>query len=311
MIRLILLTVLTALPSLTAQVTTYTSESAFLTATRARSIGGFPNLGLVASNSFTQGPLTFSQPFSQTSGAALYIGTGSAQSWTDQLAGNELAMSAVENLDVEFSNPATAYGFRFFQPTAASCGSFPRCCGLTPCQASTFDVTVESRGVIVATLAFTPPENRATFFGIASTVAFDAVRFRERVPNDDNEYWGEQFVVVAGGLVGGCPGSGAPWIAGTPSSSNVFSIGCSTFEQSCSGAPVLLFGECAPLTISVPPPIGCGPCTLAVSPVWGSTSVPFIIGAGLPTGGSFCVQCGCIAGGCVDLSTGLVISIGP
>ncbi|MCA8943681.1 MAG: FG-GAP repeat protein [Planctomycetes bacterium] len=111
---------------------------------------------------------------------------------------------------------------------------------------------------------------------------------------------------------GGCAAAGIPSLTAPASSTSSWGITCPTPTTPCLTGPVIMFGWCAPVALSVPPPIGCGVCGLVVDPSWGTLSDGVTIGPGLPIGFTFCVQCGCVANaGCIDLSKGLEIFVQP
>ncbi|MCA8944023.1 MAG: hypothetical protein KDB80_15775 [Planctomycetes bacterium] len=107
----------------------------------------------------------------------------------------------------------------------------------------------------------------------------------------------------------GCPGALPPLLSGPPSASAGFTVTCPPFVSNCSGSPVVIFGECSPFPIPIDP-LGCGTCTLAVNPAFGAVG-PLVVGPGLPVGFSFCAQCACIAGACIELGISETITIVP
>lgn len=137
----------------------------------------------------------------------------------------------------------------------------------------------------------------------------DAVGVNGDDSNNDASASGAAYVFDLG--ESGCPLAMLPTLSGPPSSSAGFTVSCPSFVQTCTGAAAVIFGSCASSPITIPDGITCGECSLLVSPAWGSVGDPFVIGPGLPVGFTFCVQCGCIAGACIDLSMALEIEIVP
>ncbi|MCA8942921.1 MAG: FG-GAP repeat protein [Planctomycetes bacterium] len=132
--------------------------------------------------------------------------------------------------------------------------------------------------------------------------------------SDDSLYGaGAAYVFDVGLAVSGtgCPEAAAAVCADRPSSAAGFTLACPHSMDSCSGSKLILFGSCSAAPIAIPPPIGCGTCGLLVSPSFGAAQAPWTLSPGLPLGASFCIQCGCIAGSCIDLSMGVEIVVGP
>ncbi|MCA8942115.1 MAG: hypothetical protein KDB80_06095 [Planctomycetes bacterium] len=117
----------------------------------------------------------------------------------------------------------------------------------------------------------------------------------------------------------GCPGVAPPNVVGPPSHSSTFQIDCGPADSDtlCLQPPVLLVGGCLPGALPILPPLGCDPgCSLVVSPVYGTFASPLVlVPPSLPSGFTFCVQCGCIAdygvGACIELSEGITITMMP
>ncbi|MCA8942016.1 MAG: hypothetical protein KDB80_05590 [Planctomycetes bacterium] len=109
----------------------------------------------------------------------------------------------------------------------------------------------------------------------------------------------------------GCPGAEFPVVSDPVSATIGFSVMCPPMVQTCTGFTAVMFGECSPIDFPIDPPIGCGACSLLVVPSWGVVGDPLVVGPGLPIGFTFCVQCACIAGSCIDLSIGTEVVVGP
>ncbi|MCA8940940.1 MAG: hypothetical protein KDB80_00145 [Planctomycetes bacterium] len=111
---------------------------------------------------------------------------------------------------------------------------------------------------------------------------------------------------------GGCHFSTLPTLTAPASATASFGVTCPPPTTGCSFGPVILFGQCSAAPIELPPPLGCGPCGMIVSPSWGTLPDGVVFGPGLLQGLTFCVQCGCIStAACIDLSRGLEIEVGP
>ena len=100
----------------------------------------------------------------------------------------------------------------------------------------------------------------------------------------------------------GCPRARIPTLSGRPSFLTGFTVSCPGMTRPCSGPRMAIFGTCAPALVPVEPPIGCSSCTLGVLPAVGALSDSLVVCPGLPIGFTFCVQCGCIASTCIELS---------
>lgn len=111
----------------------------------------------------------------------------------------------------------------------------------------------------------------------------------------------------------GCPATTSPRVDPRAQSYEPFAIGCGGF--SCSGSTtMLMFGSCAPTSVDLLPPLGCGVCGFAILDGWGSSMADLQVGTGLDVGFEFCVQCGCFdvpedGPGCVKLSPGVRVVV--
>ena len=119
---------------------------------------------------------------------------------SSHLAGNELAISGMEHLDVDInlSGEVHSFGFEFVEPhydpylySLMSNNSTPGY--FTD---STFTVTLRSGGMDVDSFTFNAPDDQAAFVGVWSTLAqgFDNVQIRETTGGIYNEFFGEFYV---------------------------------------------------------------------------------------------------------------------
>lgn len=109
-----------------------------------------------------------------------------------------------------FAAPVYAAGFWFHQPSAAA--GFIDACNVTPCVASQFQVQLKDGPTVVATLSWTPLQDQAEFWGVASSTAFTRMEIREVIGTDDNEYYGSFYTSTLAPVPE--PGSLALWLAG-------------------------------------------------------------------------------------------------
>ena len=87
---------------------------------------------------------------------------------------------------------STAYGFYFHEP-ASSTGQLDGC--NTACVDSTFSIEFYLGGALLDSIEFRPPDDRLFFGGIILDELFDEVRFVEIVGSNDNEFFGEMYIV--------------------------------------------------------------------------------------------------------------------
>ena len=190
-----------------ATISTFDDKTAFLTATGATSVTGpLPDLGLIpggAGGVQTVGQATFSitPPSSQ-----LFIGTAGTvgvtnNDWTLRLAGNDIAISDVENLNVDLANPVFSFGIDFVEPEFD-----PNVSG--PFAESTFTVTLLNGAVVVDSFSVSRPNDSAEFIGVWSDSIFDRVEIRETIGLLENEFFGQVytgtiplFELVAGEII--------------------------------------------------------------------------------------------------------------
>jgi len=189
----------------------FIAESTFTSQTDAAAEAPIPNTGSVPSPS-TLGDLTYAFGPGATS---MFFGTGDATQWTTRNAGNDIALSGTENLDVDLAAPVFSFGFEFVEPQFD-----PNTSGFVD---STFEVTLISGGAggsVIGTLSFNAPNDQLYFFGATSSAAFDRVEIREVSGGADNEYYGQFFSGNQAGRFWATDGngtwdSGGHWTGGT------------------------------------------------------------------------------------------------
>ena len=169
-------------------IVTFDDKAGFLTPTGAAKSADFDGIGTGnKGTSFSVGSLTFSS----LNGYSLWV-----RDWTDRLDDEssdeaELAISGVENLDVNINlgGEVFSFGFEFVEPQfdANVNGPFVD---------STFTVTLLSGATMVNSFSFNAPNDQAAFVGVWSTSdqGFDNVQIRETDGGIGNEFFGEFYV---------------------------------------------------------------------------------------------------------------------
>ena len=190
-----------------ATISTFDDKTAFLTATGATSATGpLPDLGLIpggggAVQSVGQATFSITLPSSQ-----LFIGTFGTvgvtnNDWTLRLTGPDIAISDVENLNVDLANPVFSFGIDFVEPEFD-----PNVNALFA--ESTFTVTLLNGAVVVDSFSVSRPNDSAEFIGVWSDSIFDRVEIRETTGGLENEFFGQVytgtiplFELVAGEII--------------------------------------------------------------------------------------------------------------
>ncbi len=180
------------IPNANAAITVYTDKAIFLINTGSTSATGpLPDLGLIAGGaaaSQTVGTVTFTitPPSSE-----LYIGAAGKPvvpglDWTAINPGPDIAISDIENLNVDLSSPVVSLGFDFVESTTGIGCKFT-------CVDSTFSLTLKNGLTSIGSFQFNAPENVLAFVGVHSDTAFDRVEIRDITANIDDEYFGEFY----------------------------------------------------------------------------------------------------------------------
>jgi hypothetical protein len=185
----------------------YDDKTDFLTATGATSVGAFPDDGSIGPHPASKivGDATFSTVHA---GQALYVGANGIGAvtngdWTLLTAGNDIALSDNEDLDVDLSSSVYSIGFEFVEPSCTNSNQDEtNICADDEIGAnvpnasiidSEFEVTLKDGGITIAQFTFNATDDQAAFVGVWSNDPFDSVEIRETTGGNDNEYYGEFF----------------------------------------------------------------------------------------------------------------------
>jgi hypothetical protein len=179
----------------------------FLAATGATSIGPLPAAG---GSGTTIGNVTF------TNGAP--PGSIVFGAWSNEISGNDLAVSGFENFNLSISGGGVySLGFDFHEPLESPAAPPPGCnTQPVPCVDSPFLIEIFAGATSLGVFAYNAPNDTSTamggplgFFGVHSDVLFDGVQVREQAPpgTNDNEYFGN-FLTGTEALVAAVPEPG-------------------------------------------------------------------------------------------------------
>jgi len=110
--------------------------------------------------------------------------------WTPLIPGNQIAISDVENLNVDLVNPVYSLGFEIvemdiYNPNGISTG--------VSSIDSTFAVTLLNDGAFIDEFKFNAPDDVAAFVGVWGDSAFDRVEIREIDGDTKGEYFGQFY----------------------------------------------------------------------------------------------------------------------
>jgi hypothetical protein len=184
---------LTALATLrlSADPIVFTNKASFLSLPGATAEALIPNLGLV-STPVAIGNLTFSLGPGATQ---MYLGTGGPGQWSTLLAGNDIALSGFESLNVIDTVTAVyALGFDFHEPSVAGVPpNVTNVCNTAACVDSTFAVTLKMGAASVGTFSFNAPDDVAAFIGVWNPTPFNRVEIVETTGSNDNEFYGQFY----------------------------------------------------------------------------------------------------------------------
>jgi len=174
--------------------TIFSDKATFLIATGATPTAPLPNLGEVDPSGLTVGDLTFSTPstrlFVGTNGLAgqfpACCSTIDPDPWTTRIAGNAIAITGNEDLNIDLAQPVFSFGFEFVEPQFD-----PNVGGFID---STFEVTLLNGTTVLESFTFNAPTDIAAFVGVSSTKAFDRVEIREIAGGAGNEFYGQFYL---------------------------------------------------------------------------------------------------------------------
>ena len=162
---------------------------------QAEEVAPFENLGgSRTSYTTTDGLLTFTTGPGAT---ALHVGAVPGEvppndDWTLRLPGPDLALSGMEDLNIDIASPVHSFGFWFVEPNYDFFE--PDGNGTAEILDSSFTVTLKLGTEIVKTFDFNAPYEEETFIGMTSVQPFDRVEIREITGGIDNEYFGRFYI---------------------------------------------------------------------------------------------------------------------
>lgn len=191
----------TAIPASAGIISTYSDLGSFQAATAASNISGaIPNVGNVGTGPYVLGDVTL-----DSASGDLFLGTQGLPSvwsagWSSLIAGNDIALSGTEDLDVSVNLGAgvTAFGFEMHEPIQQNAAGTDGC--NTPgaaCIDSTFELFLWSSGALVDSYQFNLANDQLAFVGVETNELFDTVQIREKIGGIDNEYFGQFYASVS------------------------------------------------------------------------------------------------------------------
>lgn len=165
-----------------AAVITYTDRSLFMGITNSVSAtgGALPNRPLTPSD-ITRGTITFRHGPSTNNHGFI--------NFNSLMPGREYAVSGPENFRMSLSSPVTAFGMDIVEPTCSSCGGGGVNATFVNSRFRFFLQDIANGLGTLATVDFSPPNNRLLFFGFTSTQAFDRIVVREISGASENEFF--------------------------------------------------------------------------------------------------------------------------
>ena len=156
----------------------YLDEAEFLTASGATLTVSYPNIKAGDVIPYTENGVHMAQAAGAKNGV---------QPYTPVLDGYEFGVSGVENIDITFDTPVTAFGF--WMQDGFVVGDIS-----APGTDSQFDFIFKSGNTIVAQFSEDPPIDQAFFFGVVLSLPFDKVEIRETVGTDENDFFGHIYL---------------------------------------------------------------------------------------------------------------------
>lgn len=141
--------------------------------------------------SLTLGPLTFTRGPNST-GMQFGGNSGVGFDWSSLLAGNEIAVNGVEDIDIDIASPVYSFGFYFHEPSLPGSGTDK--CDVAQCIDSTFRITLKSGSTVVGSFEFNATDDAAFFVGMLTDVPFSRVEIRDLGGSVDDEFFGQFFL---------------------------------------------------------------------------------------------------------------------
>jgi len=181
------LLVLNTLASVSARaaVLGFADDKAGFMAAGGTSIGALPPSGRSGT---VVGPITFTNG---GGGASIVFGT-----WSNEIAGYDLAISGPENFNLAIAGGTYGIGFDMHEPTTPGVGVAFGCNSQT-CVDSPYTIEIFAGSTSLGSFAYNAPDDTSTaaggplgFFGVRSSQLFDRVQVRDLNGNIDNEYFG-------------------------------------------------------------------------------------------------------------------------
>lgn len=180
-------------------VTTYSNKATFTALAGVGSLTGpIPNTGNQGSSA-TLGDVTFSTTAFSTSSDIFFGGNN----WSTLIAGNEIAISGSENLDIAINLGfnVTSFGFDFQEPSTTD--QLTDGTNTPFFHDSLFTIELYDGAALVDSTTFDPANDTLLFFGLTSDMGFDSVRITEDLAgvtynggidiSNDNEFFGEFY----------------------------------------------------------------------------------------------------------------------
>jgi len=173
-----------------ATLITFDDKSYFLTSTGAIATDPLPNLGMIpggVNGTLAVGDLTFSitSPSREFFSGSLDRGF---VTWTPLIFGHQIAISDIENLNVDLTNPVYSFGFDFVEMENYN----PNNIG-NPFFDSTFTVSLLNNGALLDSFMFNAPNDVAAFVGVWADSPFDRAQIRETTGGIGDEYFGQFY----------------------------------------------------------------------------------------------------------------------
>lgn len=222
----------------------HTSISEFIDKTCAVAQGDYPPAGQTT-DAIGVGELSIAHAAAATE---LFVAE-----WTSLLEGDDLALSADEEMDLWVDEPITSFGFEIVEATVPG---LPPGCNYPVCLDSTFELSLFLGPDLVGAVQFNAPDEQAAFIGVHSNKPFDRMELRELTPDPGNEYFGELFIGRCQASVNygqGTPGTGGftPTLLPPPLAPKAGTTTAISATGILGGAPTLLAIGTAPQSLQV------------------------------------------------------------